>query len=274
MAACKWGTRNANMITISGGGLTATSDGASYWRSAMGTVGVDASYPGGRYFEVVLNSAPTSVMIGVAKINAPLREPYRTALAWFYQTEGHVWHADSYKTPGASYGNGDRVGFLIKNGKLYIRKNGTWQNSGNPDAETGYVASGITGVVYPIVSFYGTENVTLHCGTTITGSLPTGVLRWDQAVTVSLNLKTPAGADFASESVKWSVFPVATPDLIAEADASGTGTTSSGGVLDIAYRGSALEDGDTCLVAISNTAGVAGDQCQSMFAPATVSVAA
>ena len=49
--------------------------------------------------------------------------------------------------------------YLIKAGKFYIGRNGTWFNSGNPAAGTGYYATGLTGTDWTIFSGNG-YNVT------------------------------------------------------------------------------------------------------------------
>lgn len=270
---CKWTTLGVALLSFSNGDLTATSTQSGVWHSTFGTASAKADYPGGRMFDVTFSGIISNCMVGIARKSANAINTHQST-AYLYYSAGNVWASNSYSGSYPTWGSSDRITILLKNGKLYAAKNGTWINSGNPDAETGYIASGLTGEWVPCVLFYDANSATLHAGTSITTSLPTGVLRWDQLATVSVSLKTPAGADFASQSVKWSVFPASTPDLVSQVDAYGTGTTSSGGVLTITYRGTALEDGDACLVAISNTDGTVGAQCQSMFAPAEVSIAA
>lgn len=58
------------------------------------------------------------------------------------------------------------IGVAYKNGKLYFRINGQWVNNANPDSETGYVVSGLSGKTWlPAISLH-TAGATVNFGQT------------------------------------------------------------------------------------------------------------
>jgi len=91
----------------------------------------------------------------------------------------------------SSFTSGDRLGFAIDptTGKQWMRKNGTWQGSGDPAAGTGEQATGPTGTLHLILSpdtYNGTGSpVTIVLATlcatsaTVVGSVPSGFTCWD-----------------------------------------------------------------------------------------------
>lgn len=107
----------------------------------------------------VVEAGPTSIdmLVGVSRSTLPLTGHVgQTADGWgYYQHTG-----DKYtNNVGASYGgawgnNGDRVGMAMKNGSLWFRLNGVWQNGGDPAAGTGAAFTGLTGTLYPTASLY------------------------------------------------------------------------------------------------------------------------
>ena len=73
----------------------------------------------------------------------------------------------------------------MTNGKVYFSKNGTWQNSGDPVAGTGYAFSGLSGAMFIAVGTgSGTNAVTLlNTGATpFAYSAPSGYTAWDTTV--------------------------------------------------------------------------------------------
>lgn len=269
MAACTWRPENPVYATLSNANLTATSTQAGVWHAIFGTLAAAADYPGGRLFEVSVDTyagSVSNIMIGLASLTANQIETHKSS-AYLYYSAGNVWHANSASGSYATYGEGDVITILLKNGKLYAAKNGTWINSGDPDAETGYIASGLTGDWYPCVLFYDANPVTLHCNTTIAITLPTGVYPWDQTVEVDVTLVGSTGTPVASTAVEWAVFASPSPDGMAAPEASGTDTTDGSGVLSITYLGTMMAPGDAGSIVISTTAGDPDAQSQAHFAP-------
>ena len=97
----------------------------------------------GSYCEV------TVVSIDAVRCYVGVVEENQTAVS-YTNPISVLYSADGYKyvntTPTAAYGatytNNDVIGVAYKNGKVYFSKNGVWQNSGDPVAETGFAASG------------------------------------------------------------------------------------------------------------------------------------
>ena len=85
---------------------------------------------------------------------------------------------------GATWTTNDVIGVLLKNGKLYFRKNGTWQGGGDPGAETGEAFSGLTGDLYPAASLYRSTSpphvlTARFKAADFSGSLPSGAAAWE-----------------------------------------------------------------------------------------------
>ncbi|GAB3755216.1 SPRY domain-containing protein [Lysobacter olei] len=192
-AAVTWNPSDkGGNITLSSGNLTATKVTADGYQSVRATAGRDATHAGGYYFEVQLSSAGGTApyaTIGIGTSASPnVASEYvgQTATSYSYYQETGTKITNATGTAyGASYTTGDVIGVLVKNGKVYFRKNGTWQNSGDPTAETGFAFSGLTGTVYPVFSPYRASGGVPHVGvgrfkaTDISGSLPSGVAAWE-----------------------------------------------------------------------------------------------
>lgn len=181
--------KSAN-ITLSGSDLVATRTGAANaYAGVRATQARNASDVDGYYFECVVTAATTSpyVMIGVATLAASLSLAVGgDANGWgYYQELGQKWANNVGTTYGASYTTGDVIGVLLKNGSLYFRKNGVWQNGADPVTETGAAYTGLTGSLYPMVALWRRDAVA-HAVTlrfnqaSFSGSLPTNVKPWEQ----------------------------------------------------------------------------------------------
>ena len=87
---------------------------------------------------------------GIYRFDAPVtnRFPNVANQAYVYNGNGYVYdgQANPVGSQYSTYTTNDVIGFAFDatNGKLYVAKNGTWQNSGNPAAGTGAVVTGIT----------------------------------------------------------------------------------------------------------------------------------
>ena len=64
----------------------------------------------------------------------------------------------------------------MEHGRIYIHKNGTYINSGNPPAGTGFLAHGFSGTYYPALALnWNTMVVTANFGASaFAHSVPTG----------------------------------------------------------------------------------------------------
>ena len=80
----------------------------------------------------------------------------KTASGWgYYSSSGAIRNNQSDLLTVSTYGVGDVIGYAFDadNGKFYVSKNGTWQNSGNPAAGSGAVVSSLpAGTYFPAVS--------------------------------------------------------------------------------------------------------------------------
>lgn len=178
-------------ISLTSGDLVATKVTSDGFQSVRATHGHDVTDAGGFYFEVVLTSAGGTApyaLIGVGTSSDPTVGSQfvgqGAASYGYYQETGAKYNNNTPTAYGATYTTGDNVGVFVKNGKVYFRKNGTWQNSGDPDAETGFAFSGLTGTVYPTFSPYRASGGTPHTGTakfnaaSFTYSVPSGGSAW------------------------------------------------------------------------------------------------
>lgn len=122
------------------------------------TRGIDAA-TANHYFEgMMISSYPDwALKFGVANGSKSLSTAMGSdANSWTYITyqDGTKGHNGVYTAYGEPLIDGDVVGVLLKNGKLYFSKNGVWLNSADLDAETGEAFSGLTGTLYPSASIY------------------------------------------------------------------------------------------------------------------------
>jgi hypothetical protein len=129
----------------------------------VGPVGTTATIPatfaipvsGKWYWE--FTESVTYTAVGIVKDGFTLSNivGYGDAFGWGY----YGYNGQKYNNGGTAYGNtytvGDVIGiaFDADTGKLYFSKNGSWQNSGDPVAGTGYAFTGLTsGLYYPAFS--------------------------------------------------------------------------------------------------------------------------
>lgn len=169
-------------FTLSGGNLSiARAGGVNTWGGIRATLARDAA-TANHYFEVVAGSAQQ--MVGIANSSQPITASNfigNAAGGWSHYGSSATKANNNVQTAyGTTWATSDVIGVLLKNGKLYFRKNGTWMNSADPIAETGYAFSGITGNVYPAHSLFtnGDTSASRFSASTITGSLPSGSASW------------------------------------------------------------------------------------------------
>ena len=90
----------------------------------------------------------------MARTNSNADTMYSYDKAWSFNSNGSVTHDDSETAYGDSWSNGDIIGcaFDVDQGKIWFSKNGTWQNSGNP--ETG-ANPAYSDIVTSTATYYG-----------------------------------------------------------------------------------------------------------------------
>ena len=179
-----WNTSDANnpwlgSQSFSGGDLTTTVTAGGFWVSARATTPVDAA-TADHYFEVDVTSFSSYAMVGVCLSSVVLGAGgFWAADGYGYYSAGDKYDSGGGAAYGASYG-ADRIGVHLKAGKLYFLKNGVYQNSGDPDAGTGYAFTGLTGDFYPVASLY--DNGNSETGAFAAADLidlPAGAVAWD-----------------------------------------------------------------------------------------------
>lgn len=172
--------KNSN-LSLSGGSLVVTLGSGGAWCALRATLGLSA-VTANNYFEIVCGDAQQ--IIGVANTSAPITSSNYIGIdanGWaYYASNGKSVHSAVQTTYGVSAVSGDVIGILLKNGKLYFRKNGTWMNGADPIAQTGYAFTGLTGSLYPAMSlFTGATSATARFSySSFTGTLPAGTSSW------------------------------------------------------------------------------------------------
>ena len=186
-AAVAWNLADTHTdITLSNSNLTATKGVSNAVRSARATLGLDAA-TAAHYFEVVMQGIETVSnfrIVGVGRSTTPLTSyPGGDSASWgYYEQTGQKFTNNAGAAYGATYTNGDVISIALKNGSIWFAKNGTWQNSGNPAANTGAAFTGLTGTVYPMLALYkGTAPVHIATGAFASGHIyspPSGFAAW------------------------------------------------------------------------------------------------
>lgn len=103
------------------------------------------------YMEITKDSGAT-VLVGVGNTSAGRASfPGQDANGWaVYSSNGNKYNSGSGSAYGSSYTNGDIIMVALDrdNGKVWMGKNGTWFNSGDPAAGTNAAFTGLTGTLY------------------------------------------------------------------------------------------------------------------------------
>jgi len=149
---------------LSEGNLKLTNVGGNYF-SRTGNIAVTS---GKWYAEVKTTQLGSQSQVGIIDITKATGDSwYANAIerAYVYLENGYRYSNDSGGSWGAdSYTTGDIIGIAmdLDNNKVYVSKNGTWQNSGDPTSG----ATG-TGAMYSITDGYDYSFVstTLDSGT-------------------------------------------------------------------------------------------------------------
>ena len=146
--------------TLAGGNLNLSGSGGK--RSTI------AARSGKWYWEFVSNSGAAS--------NFPISGIYVAGLGTYYPgydgnsfgyfQGGGIYYNGSTSLTVSSYTDGDIIGFAwdADTGKVYVSKNNTWQNSGNPAAGTGQVATISTGVDRVVGAYLSSGSCSINFG--------------------------------------------------------------------------------------------------------------
>lgn len=167
-------------FALSGGNLTVTrSGGTATWGGIRATYARDAA-TANHYFQFTAGNSEQ--MIGVANASENITTAHfigGTVNGWsHYSSAGKKINNNVQTAYGVTWTTGDKIGCLLKNGKLYFRKNGTWMNGADIAAETGWAFSGLTGPLFPAMSLFAN-------GTVCTANFSTADIGADLPATVS-----------------------------------------------------------------------------------------
>lgn len=264
--------KKSAVVTLSSLNSVATNTAAGSWGGVFATNGIDASSPGGRYFEIHLSAAITTGygMIGIAKSSVTVSAPYtQTGSVFYYATDGSKYVNGSNSAHGSAWGTAATIiGVVLKNGKVYFLKDNVLQNSANIAAETGFAASGLTGIFFPAITLYSAGTWTIKARSAdFTYAPPTGVGAWDNSLSLSVPLVSKSGVPRASLALQWALFEDTSPVNLGAPDRAGEATTDASGILTIAYEVTNIATGGASGLLISTTDGTAGVQCMSAFLP-------
>ena len=162
-----------DLVTLSDGDKTATFGGTAN-RVVRGTTAIT-----GMKFFVLQASTASSTALGVANSSQPLgNDPLGSGTDSVGRLSTIIFYNSTPVVTGLpALANDDLVMFAVDaaTGRVWIGNylSGTWYNSGDPAAGTGYVAS-ITGTLYPAAS--GTDAAP-SVATVVSIALPTGFNR-------------------------------------------------------------------------------------------------
>jgi len=173
---------SASSLNFTEGNLTNNGNSSNEWRSIYATIGLTS---GKWYFEIRVNKVKSSDLGNIAIGIVSEDQVVQTADngKFFGTSRGYAYHSKTGKKLnndeneiGDTYGDtwttvGDIIGCAIDldNHKIYWRKNGTYQNSGNPESGatgTGSAFDLATGYTYlvAIATYYDDERYSFNFG--------------------------------------------------------------------------------------------------------------
>jgi len=173
---------SASSLNFTEGNLTNNGNSSNEWRSIYATIGLTS---GKWYFEIRVNKVKSSDLGNIAIGIVSEDQVVQTADngKFFGTSRGYAYHSKTGKKlnnddneVGDTYGDtwttvGDIIGCAIDldNHKIYWRKNGTYQNSGNPESGatgTGSAFDLATGYTYlvAIATYYDDERYSFNFG--------------------------------------------------------------------------------------------------------------
>jgi len=172
-------------ITLSSGNLVATlTTGNGAFHAVRATVAHDVTDSAGYYFEVTSNlSATDDIVPGIGLAAASLTYPGDSGSnsVGYYNRNGQILFNGAGSSYGSAAGVNTTIGVAIRNGKVYFSRQGVYQGSGDPVAETNPARSGLTGMVLPMLGFFtSTDRCTGRFKTAdFLYGPPSGYSQWD-----------------------------------------------------------------------------------------------
>ena len=146
--------------TLGGGNLDLSGSGGK--RSTI------AARTGKWYWEFRVNSGAGAnfPMSGLYVAGSGTYWPGYDGNSFGYFQGGAIYYNGSTSLTVSSYTDGDVLGFAwdADTGKVYVAKNGTWQNSGDPAAGTGQVATVSTGVDRVVGAYNSSGSCSINFG--------------------------------------------------------------------------------------------------------------
>jgi len=155
---CTWNpVEYGSLATLSNGNLSSTSTGDNSYLWCRGTIAIPTT--GGWYWEVTVSTPGDIPVFGLQSLdraNAILQGVpvngtnfylgyFADEISWYGSTSPAIKQNGNNVVTGLSnLSSGDVLMFAYNTGKIYIGRNGTWINSGNPVAGTGYLGSILT----------------------------------------------------------------------------------------------------------------------------------
>jgi hypothetical protein len=150
-------------ITLTNGSLTGTTTTGDR-RCSMATIGLDE----GKWYWEVTSEGSNEVCVGVVNnlIDHKLSLGNTAGTWWWKDVSGEFCNNGTQEGAGtlSTFTSGDVLGVAIDvdANKLWMSKNGTYENSGDPAAGSGEVASTLTGTIFPFIAIYGTGTDIAH----------------------------------------------------------------------------------------------------------------
>jgi hypothetical protein len=165
-------------------GVTATHITSQTWSACRS----DTTKSSGKFeWEILINTAGTNryIIIGCGSYDFTTYPGMAGSTeSWGYGgNNGNKYNNGSTTSYGNTFTTGDVISPVLDldNGKLYFKKNGVFQNSGDPAAGTGYAYSGISGNIKPGVGLYtvGTGITATFLGPDFDYEITSGFAPWD-----------------------------------------------------------------------------------------------
>lgn len=265
MSAYDWNPSDKDSgITLSESNARAAASAGS-WVGVRSVFSFDVGSSLGRYVEFEAVSVTDYCMVGIAEAGLAFSGLFNEATSAFHYNLGTIY--PSTGAFGSTWTTGDIVMMAFRNGKVYFGLNGTWFNSADFVAETGYSHTGLTGVRYLAMACYATDIRLLPTAASQSYAAPTGFIPVTNPVTLTRTLLDAASSPLASDPFDWALFSEVTADTLTAPIATGSDTTDGSGNLDVVVGNLQKASGDVCSLLISNTAGSHTAQCRSHFAP-------
>ena len=136
--------------------MLAYRDGTYYTAGVRSTVGKSS---GKWYWELYFLYDPGDYCdLGAGRSTVPLDGLVGgSSYGWSYRNwDGHKSNGTVDSAYGSAFSSDVIIGVALDmdNGRIYFSRNGTWQNSGDPAAGTGYAYDGLSGTIYAMLAMY------------------------------------------------------------------------------------------------------------------------